>query len=124
VDVVTLEEVEKRQQKAIAFARNVLQNDDLADSLADEDPRDYAERKHLVVSNSPQRRKANMESGNGSITKADLQDQLDEIGQILSAAYVPESDRETLATAIGDALNVIEGDTGDEDEDDDSDDDQ
>jgi hypothetical protein len=112
---VTLYQIEKRKQKAADFARNVLEDDALADDLEDESAESYAERKHLKISNSPQRRRTTMANGNGA-TKADLQDQLDQIGQILTDAYVPESDRETLAAAIGDALNVIEG--GDDDEDD------
>jgi hypothetical protein len=58
------------------------------------------------------------------MTKGDLQDCIDEATQILEAAYVPEADRETLATAIGDALAALGGDMGDDvdDSDNDSDD--
>jgi hypothetical protein len=120
---VTLEQVEARQRKAVNFARNALQDDDLADSLEDEDPRDYAERERLTISNSPQRRTTNVANGN-DMTKADLQDCVDQATQILTDAYVPESTREDLAAAIGDALAALEGDTGDGEDDDDTDDDQ
>jgi hypothetical protein len=60
-----------------------------------------------------------MANGNGAATKSDLQDQLDEIERILSDAYQPESSREDLASAVGAALSVIEGDGDDEDDSDD-----
>jgi hypothetical protein len=54
------------------------------------------------------------------MTKGDLQDCIDEATQILEAAYVPDADRETLATAIGDALAALGGDTGDDEDDSDN----
>jgi hypothetical protein len=57
-------------------------------------------------------------------SKADLQDQLDQIADLLSDAYDPESTREDLAAAIGDALDIANGeDTDDDDDADDQDDD-
>ena len=66
-----------------------------------------------------------MANGNGNdepMTKADLQDCIDQAIQILSDAYTPEGSREDLAAAVGDALATLEGDSGDEDEDADEDD--
>jgi hypothetical protein len=125
---VTLEQVEARQRKAANFARNVLEDDDLADSLEDEDPADYAERKHLKITNSGRRSAmANSDNaGNGdgfsSWTKADCVDALAQVAQIASDAYTPEASREDLAGALGDILNALSDDDGDEDEDDDEDD--
>jgi len=56
-----------------------------------------------------------MANGNGGfttgpITKADLQDAIDEAVSILTQAYVPEASREDLASAVGDALSVLQGD--------------
>jgi hypothetical protein len=105
----TLEQVEAKQAKAAQFARDVLQDDDLADSLEDEDPESYAERKHISIINSPDRRgeMANG-NGNGSMTKADMQDVCDQVQSILEDAYTPEASREDLAAAIGDALDLLE----------------
>jgi hypothetical protein len=116
---VTLEEIEKRQAKAVAFARNYLKDDDLANRLEDEDPADYASRKHLTISNPAlnQRRETKMAND----TKADLQDAIDQATQILSDAYAPESSREDLAAAVGDALDALSGDGGDDDDGDDDD---
>jgi hypothetical protein len=59
--------------------------------------------------------------------KADLQDQIDQINDILSDAYDPVSSREDLAAAIGQALDTInaddddDADSGSDDDDSDSD---
>jgi hypothetical protein len=68
-----------------------------------------------------------MANGNGGfttgpITKADLQDAIDEAVNILTQAYVPEASREDLASAVGDALSALQGDDdGDDDDADDGD---
>ena len=56
-------------------------------------------------------------------TKADLQDAIDQATQILSDAYTPESSREDLAAAVGDALDALSGNGDDDDDDVDDDDD-
>jgi hypothetical protein len=60
---------------------------------------------------------------NGSTTKAELEDMVDQVTQILQGAYTPESSREDLAAAVGDALDVLGGAEEDEDDDDDAADD-
>ena len=63
---------------------------------------------------------------NGSTpTKTDLQDQIAGAIGILEDAYAPESSREDLAEAIGEALDTLRGDSDEEDEEDaDEDDDE
>jgi hypothetical protein len=63
----------------------------------------------------------NMANGDG-MTKADLQDCVDQATQILTDAYTPEASREDLAAAVGDALDALSGDY-DDGTDDDTDDD-
>jgi len=123
VDSVTLEQIEKRKQKGADFARNVLEDDDLADDLEDESVEDYAERKRLKISNLSQRRVDTVANGNGGMTKSDLEDCIDQATEILTAAYTPEASREELAAAVGDALDALSGEA-DEDDDQDGDDDQ
>jgi hypothetical protein len=55
-------------------------------------------------------------------TKQDLADTLAQVSGILTDVYQPESSREDLAGAVGDALNTISGDD-DDDEDDNEDED-
>ena len=81
---------------------------------------EYADHKGLRLTNpcqSTKRRFRTMARDSGP-SKADLQDQLDEINDILSDAYDPESSREDMASAIGQALDTL---NGDEEEGDDSD---
>jgi hypothetical protein len=103
----------------------VLEDDDRADEVEDESIEDYADRKRLVITNA-RRRVSAMPNGNGgdTATKADLQDYIDQATEILEDAYTPESSREDLAAAIGDALDALGGNGGDEDDDDDDADDE
>ena len=122
---MTLEQVEAWQRKSVSFARNVLENDDLADELEDEDPYGYAAGKHLKITN-PIRRQASMANGNGGNgddydfggwTKADCVDTLNQVAQIANDAYTPEASREDLAGALGDILSVLTDEDESEDED-------
>jgi hypothetical protein len=96
----------------------------------DESIEKHADHKGLVITNTArqvhptQRRRTTVANGD-DMTKGDLQDCIDEATHILEAAYLPDANRETLATAIGDALAALGGDTGDDEDDsydDDSDD--
>ena len=53
-------------------------------------------------------------------TKADLQDTIDDAIETLNGAYTPEATREELAVAMGEALDIL---NGEDDEDDSTDDD-
>jgi hypothetical protein len=120
----THDQVEATKAKAVNFLRLVLQDNARADEVEAESPEAYAQCKRIIITNnSPQRRIANMANGNGSPTKSDLQDAIDEATKVLEAAYVPESDRETLAVAVGQALDILSGDEEDEEDDDEGDDD-
>jgi hypothetical protein len=123
---VTREQVEAKQEKAVLFARNVLQDDDLADDLESESADDYAARKHLTISN-PRRVTTMASGGNGGNgdddydfsgwTKADCTDALTHIAQIAGDAYDPMSSREDLAQALSDILDELSDDDGGDDDD-------
>jgi hypothetical protein len=51
-------------------------------------------------------------------SKAELQDTIDSAVSVLSDAYAPESTREELATAVGQALDILNGEDDDSDDDD------
>ena len=57
-----------------------------------------------------------------TLSRADVEDQMDRAIELLDGAYEPESTREELARAVGSALDILRGE--DENEDDDEDDDQ
>jgi hypothetical protein len=104
--------------------RDVLGDDDRASDIEDQSPEDFADSRGVVITNPRRQAMANgSNGGNGDMSKAELQDCIDQAKQILEDAYQPESDRETLAGAIGDALDALSGDyDGDEDDDQDDDD--
>lgn len=58
-----------------------------------------------------------------SVTKADLQDQIDEAIDVLDDAYAPESNREELAQAVGKALDILRGEEQEETDSEDDDED-
>ena len=52
------------------------------------------------------------------MTKSELEDCINNATQILTDAYVPEASRDDLAAGIGDALDALAGEDGDEDDED------
>jgi len=102
----------------------VVDDDDRADDVEDESVEDYRAQGHNDYEFGKEINYANGNGGNGDMTKAELEDCIDNATQILTDAYIPEATREDLAAAIGDALDALAGeDVEGEDEDDDSTDD-
>jgi ribonuclease E len=122
---VTREQAELKKAQAADFMER-MGDSDRADEFDSMSVDEYAEGKGLRLSNPPlksKRRIATMARSSGP-SKADLQDQLDQIGDILDDAYDPQSSREDLAAAVGEALDVLnDEETEDESDDPDSDDD-
>ena len=114
---LTRDQAERKKQQAAAFMERIGEPD-RADEFDDMTVEEYAEHRGFELVANPQRkiRKQTMAAG----TKAELSDAIDEAVGILNDAYTPEATREQLAEAIGDALDVLNGDDSD-DSDDDSD---
>lgn len=98
---LTREQLQSRKEKAERFTRNVLDDPDRADEIADEDLEDYAARRKIVVSNPTNRRRAKMprrlsrEELEDRVAELEteneeLQGQLEEIADIVS----PEEDED------------------------------
>lgn len=118
---LTREQLQSRKDKAVRFTRDVLYDDDRADEIAEESLDDYAARRRIALLN-PRRTMAS-KSSKGP-TKADLNDTLDQVQNMLDDALDPELSREELVAKVKDAYNLVAGDDADDqDEDDDSDDD-
>jgi|GEM_PF-4682380 len=66
--VLSPEQVEERQAKAVRFLRNVKDDSDLADEIEDLSVREYAERKGFELSDNPTRKRKD-----ASMKKEDLQ---------------------------------------------------
>ena len=112
---VTHEQAERKKQQAAAFLERIGESD-RADEFDDMSVDGYAEHRGLQIANPRGKvRKTAM------ATKSEIQEQLDSAAAVLNDAYTPESTREELATAVGQALDILNGE--DDEEDDDTDDD-
>ena len=101
---LTREQLERRKEKAVRFTRDVLEDPDRADEIADEGLEDYAERKKIALANP--RRKKNMarriktreelqeEIDDLKAENQGLQDQLDSIADIVAPTDEDEDEEE------------------------------
>jgi hypothetical protein len=116
---ITREQAERKRAQAATFMERIGDSN-RAEEFERMSTDEYAERRGLILSNpSYQRRRTPMAT---VTTKADLQDQLDQIADILDDAYAPERTREDLAAAVGDAFDIARGESADDSEDDSDDD--
>jgi hypothetical protein len=116
---ITREQAEAKRQKAVDFLNRIGQSDS-ADEFDAMSTDEYAEHKGLTLTNPRTRRNCYMPA-NGQ-TKTDLQEILDNLQEILDSVYAPESSREDLAAAVGEALDAISGEDEEESADEDDDD--
>lgn len=104
----TRRQVETAKGRAERFLRDVLDDDDRADEVADESVEDYAERKHIEITN-PSRRGV-------MATKQELADENDEL----------RAENEQLQARLDRVMDIVapDGDEDDDDQDDDQDDEE
>jgi hypothetical protein len=114
---VTREQAELKKQQAATLMERIGE-DDRADEFDSMSVDEYAEHRGLQIAN-PRRpeRKTTM------ATKSELQEQLDNIAEVLNEAYTPEATREEVVAAVGQALDIINGDDDDSADEDDEDED-
>ena len=117
---VTREQAERKKTQAAAFMERIGE-DDRASDFDDMSVDEYAERRGLQIANPKRKARKTTMAGAGP-SKAELQDAIDNAVGVLDEAYAPEATREELATAIGQALDILNGeddsDSSDEDLDD------
>jgi hypothetical protein len=117
VRTLTRDQLQSRKEKAVRFVRDVLDDPDRAEEIADESVEDYAERRKIQITNPSIRRNAIMATNKSKAEleaeiddlkdeNAELQDTLDAIADIVSPADEEEDD---------------DGQDGDDEEDDDQD---
>jgi hypothetical protein len=111
---VTREKAERKKAQAEAFLERIGEPD-RAQEFSDMSVDAYATHKGLRLSNPAMRKRRTVMASGNVVTKADLQDVIDEVVGILDDAYEPESNREDLAEAVGHALDVLKGEDEDED---------
>jgi hypothetical protein len=111
---VTREQAERKKSQAAAFMERIGDSD-RADEFDDMSVDDYAEHRGLQTAN-PTRKARKQRMAGTSLTKTELQDTIDSAIETLNEAYAPEATREELATAVGEALDILNGDEDDTDE--------
>ena len=113
---ITREQAERKKHQAADFMERIGEPD-RADEFDEMGVDEYAERRgfHLANPYRTQRRKP-MATPTGP-TKADLQDQIDRATSVLEGAYTPETNREDLAEAVGEALDILRAEDEEENED-------
>ena len=110
---VTREQAERKRQQAVTLMERIGDTD-RADEFGDMSVEEYAEHRGLDLVNNPNRKERNQSMA----TKAELQEQLDTAAALLNEAYTPEASREDIAAAVGQALDILNGDDSDEDDED------
>ena len=111
---ITRKQAQRKKAQASAFMERIgepARAKEFADMSVDE----YAEHKGIRLANRTKRRST---MAGTATTKADLQDQIDDAISILEDAYTPETSREEMAAAIGNALDSLRGEDEDADEED------
>jgi hypothetical protein len=73
---LTRDQLESRKDKAVRFTRDVLGDADRAEEIEEESLEDYADRRHIKLTNTSKRRKAIMARGR---TKADLEQEISDL---------------------------------------------
>ena len=108
---VTREQAERKKTQAAAFMERIGEPD-RADEFDDMSVDEYAEHRGFELVANP-RRKARKTT---VATKTELQEQIDNAIDTLNEAYTPETTREDLAAAVGEALDILNGEDEESDE--------
>ncbi|HEV2177394.1 MAG TPA: hypothetical protein VGW33_09360 [Terriglobia bacterium] len=101
--VLTRKQLESRKAQAVRFARDVREDDELADEIEDESIDDYAEHRRIKIQNPQQ--------GEGKMSLPSRRELVERIEQL-------ESDNESLQSRLDEIGDLASGDE-EEDEDDD-----
>src|SRR3989338_4622302 len=106
---LTREQLENRKAQAVRFTRSVLDDDDRADEIEDESLEDYAERRHITITNpkgvmrmaTPTRRELLERIEELEIENEDLESRLDEIAGIVGEEDDDEGSEEEEDEPLG-----------------------
>jgi hypothetical protein len=122
--ILTRDQAATAKERAVSFLRNVLHDDARAEQVEGEDLDTWAQETGRTITN-PKRKKANtMASGT---TKADLQDLMDQVGNMVTDALDPALTREDVVQKLQEIDALVNPDDYDsvedlgDDDDDDSD---
>ncbi len=102
----TFDQVEATKRKAVRFVRDVLGDPERADEIEDESVESYAERKNIHIENPKGGRSTNMA---GTATKAELEEVLAQVEDVLGDALDPKLTREEVVEKVEQAYDLLEG---------------
>jgi hypothetical protein len=116
----TLQQAQTAKRRAESFTRGVLHEEQRADEIASESVEDYAERKHITIQNSKERRV--MARRGNPLTVQELERM--NANQAQSIVQLQE-ELDAIRNAVSEAADLLPDDDDEEDsEDGDSDDDE
>lgn len=115
----TYERVEAMKKRAVRFVQDVLGDPAHADEIENESVESYAARKRITIKNPEERRSTAMEA---TMTKAELEDTLDDVEEILDDALDPKLTREELVEKVQEVYAIVAGEEDDEADDDEAED--
>jgi hypothetical protein len=104
---VTREQAERKKTQAAAFMERIGESD-RADGFDDTSVDDYAEHRGLQIANPTRKARKTKMAASGP-SKTELQDTIDDAVEALNNAYTPEASREGLVAAVGEALDILNG---------------
>lgn len=99
---LTRDQLQSRKEKAVRFVRDVLQDPERADEIADESLEHYAERRKITLANPSNKRNNHM------ATKRELEEQVREL----------EDENQDLQDRLDAVADLVSGSDSDEDEED------
>lgn len=109
---LTREQLQSRKDKAVRFTRDVVGDADRADEIASESLEDYAERRHIQLSNP--RREPTMARKTVADYRAELKELKEQVRDL-------EDENESLQGQLDQVADIVGGEDEDDDEEDDED---
>lgn len=113
---LTREKAERKRLQAAAFMERIGEPD-RAEEFRSMTADQYAAHRGVTLTNPQNLRRRTTMAAVTTTSKSDLQSRIDDAIDTLDEAYAPESNREDLAQAVGDALDILRGEDEEEDED-------
>lgn len=108
--LLTRDQAETAKKRAASFMRNVLNDDDRAGEIGNESLDDWAEETGRSITNPKNRRQA-MPKGP---SKTELEDTLDQVGDMITDALDPALTREEVVEKLQEIDDMLNGDDEDD----------
>ena len=120
---LTRDQAETAKKRAVLFLHNVLGDDDRASDVESQSLDDWAEQTGRTITNP---KRSLREMAQGSPTKADLEETIDQVTDLVTDALDPALTREEVIEKLQEIDGILSGDdddSGDDTDDNDGEDD-